>query len=225
MNKIKLILIILIAIILCGGLYLAGAYGVKTYMTKVANRTWEEAKNIKATTFHYNVSVEGKEGDTSKYTQTMIGDFKSTKERKGTYASDNYTIKVNKEFIIKDSIVYAKDTEGDKYFIWQVSDYPEAIYYNPFDLILATKTPTYLKKDKMNGQSYYIFQSSIKKSVKLSDYSASTMNLWVNIKTKQIDKVEFAGMQGKLNITKTITFTDYDKAVDIQVPKNEEIAK
>lgn len=222
--KITKILLLCFAgvLLLGGGYYIYKKLQNKPEAAQDAQKVWQLAltENPKLQSFHYAVAVEGRADGESRFKQTATGDFQAPNSVSGTYHSDNYDTQVEREFILIDQTVYSKEGVNKKWFTWPLEGYPEAIYYRPTDLILETENSSFIKKEKINNQTVFLYEGNFRNSVRADDFGLNKISLWVSPMTGLIQKTTLAGAENQLDITKTIAFSNFDKKVTIEPPKD-----
>jgi len=107
--------------------------------------------------------------------------------------------------ILQDKTTYTID-ESSKVDTAGVSAYKYAITYNKDQYNKAAKAIS-------NYISYF-------KSDASSDSQITSLTVWVNISTKQIIKIEFAGTSKSGDVTGTIEFSGYDQVQTVEKPSD-----
>lgn len=170
-----------------------------------------------------HVHIEQKAAD--KVVWTQDADLSLPNNSQGTIKYDDEGEKT-KEFRVIDQVAYVRLQGEEKFGVYDLINFPAVYVPNPLDLVNKLEnSPKWQKKELDNRQvleSYNQLPTNYWDPLAIGKYSSKVT---IDEKTKRINQVVITEKIGSTELQRTITYSDFDKKVDIQKPKDEELVK
>jgi len=178
----------------------------------------------KAKSVHIQITFSGVKDNE----RLIEADLQLPDKSQGTYQVSESDKKTIQQFIIIGDALYLKTPEDKKFVRKSKIDYTEISLYTPSELIKDTAEVTPIWK-----QTILDNKTVLETQISLITYFQNPLVVYQypsqiylfnnnSLPYKIIIKVQVSDDQ---TLTKTITYSDYNKKVDIQPPNDEEIAK
>lgn len=172
-----------------------------------------------------HVRSEMKVGDSIYWEQEA--DLLFPDKYKGTVSIIEKDQKQTKEFIVINEVAYVRlQGTQEKYEVWDINNYWAVNIPKPTELLESfTEKPVWGKTELNDNKNVLVAKNRITTDFREPGVMHSYLaQIFIDEASKKLLRVT---IEDKINekdtIIKTITFSDYNKQVDIQPPKDEEI--